>query len=209
MAEIPIKKKSSVWPWIIIAAIIAGALILWAALGDDEADYAETEFEPAPTYVETEPIEPIEPMGEVEGEQPQEQAAAEPSPMAVPEDVDTLEGPVTSAEALKTIRPGALDGKELRLEEMKVTRVVGDKTFYVSTSDGDREFFVVLDEERTPGTPTEGRYDVTQGQTVTIQGTVEEMNDADVESFDLTEQEAQAMRGDQLYLKAQQLDVRS
>ena len=60
------------------------------------------------------------------------------------------------------------------MSDVYVTRVVGDNTFFVaSTPDGTDERLVYLEEEPTPGDATEGRYDVTEGQRLSITGTME------------------------------------
>lgn len=113
--------------------------------------------------------------------------------------------PITTTAALTASTPDSLDGKELRIDQMQVTRVVGDRTFYVTGQDGDRQFLVVTDEPAA----TAGTAPVAEGQTVRIIGTVEQPEEADANTLQLTEQEAQAMRSDELYLRAQKLDVRT
>ena len=118
---------------------------------------------------------------------------------------DVPAGAITTTAALTASTPDLLDGKELRIDQMRVTRVVGDRTFYVAEPNGDRQFLVVTDEPAA----TAGSAPVSEGQTIRIIGTVEQPQEADANTLQLTEQEAQAMRGDQLYLRAQQLDVRT
>ena len=72
--------------------------------------------------------------------------------------------------------PQSLVGKRVRLTNMKVQSVVGDRTFYVGPSESQR-VFVVLDQVKTPNTATEGRYDINAGQTISINGIVEKMPD--------------------------------
>ena len=67
-----------------------------------------------------------------------------------------------------------LVGKRVNLKNLKVLSVPGDRTFYVGDNEG-QKIFVVLDEVKTPNTAIEGRYDITAGQTVSLNGIIEKM----------------------------------
>ena len=91
------------------------------------------------------------------------------------------------------------------MSDVYVTRVVGDNTFFVaSTPDGTDERLVYLEEEPTPGDATEGRYDVTEGQRLSITGTMEP-TPADLTPWGLTTEQASTV-GDQ-YIRATSLTV--
>ena len=91
------------------------------------------------------------------------------------------------------------------MSDVYVTRVVGDNTFFVaSTPGGADERLVYLEEEATPGTPTEGRYDVTEGQHLSITGTMEP-TPADLTPWGLTADQAGDV-GEQ-YIRATSLTV--
>ena len=93
----------------------------------------------------------------------------------------------------------------LDLSDVYVTRVLGDNTFFVApTEGGTDETLVYLEEEATPGTPTEGRYDVTPGQHLAITGTMEP-TPADLTPWGLTAEQAGTV-GDQ-YVRATSLTV--
>ena len=64
-------------------------------------------------------------------------------------------------------------GRRVEVRNARVVSVTGDRTFWVDTGSADT-MFVVLDEQRTPDTATEGRYDVNAGQMVAIQGRIEQ-----------------------------------
>jgi hypothetical protein len=81
-------------------------------------------------------------------------------------------GPVTTIAAAMTAEPG----REVALQDVQVQRVVGDRGFLVGSNDGEA-MFVVLDQSPTPGTPTEGRYDVTAGQTIDVNGVMRSTDD--------------------------------
>ena len=93
----------------------------------------------------------------------------------------------------------------LDLSNVYVTRVVSDNAFFVApTPGGTDETLVYLEEEATPGTPTEGRYDVTEGQHLSINGTMEP-TPADLTAWGLSSSEASTV-GDQ-YVRATSLTV--
>ena len=93
----------------------------------------------------------------------------------------------------------------LDLSDVYVTRVVSDNAFFVApTEGGTDETLVYLEEEATPGTPTEGRYDVTPGQHLSITGTMEP-TPADLTPWGLTAAEAGTV-GDR-YVRATSLTV--
>ena len=93
----------------------------------------------------------------------------------------------------------------LDLSDVYVTRVVSDNAFFVaSTPGGTDETLVYLEEEPTPGTATEGRYDVTEGQHLSITGTMEP-TPADLTAWGLTPDEASGV-GEQ-YVRATSLTV--
>lgn len=69
-----------------------------------------------------------------------------------------------------TIRSG--EGRPATLTDVRVTRVVGDSTFYVEAANG-RRLFVVLQgmgESETTGTPADGGQAIREGDTVTLDG---------------------------------------
>lgn len=94
----------------------------------------------------------------------------------------------------------------LDLSDVYVTRVVGDNTFFVApTEGGTDETLVYLEEEPTPGDATEGRYDVTEGQNISITGEMLSVGDIDLSQWGLTPEQV-ALVGDQ-YVRAQSLTV--
>ena len=60
--------------------------------------------------------------------------------------------------------------------EVTVGDVVGDKVFFVETSENEN-MPVYLEEVATPGTPIEGRYKIEKGQQVTLRGSLRAMPD--------------------------------
>ncbi len=190
MAKIPVEKKSgtSWWAWILGLLVLLALIWLLAELftGDD--------------------VDDVEPVGQVE--QPVDQQPGQPA---------AATGLITSvATLLDAPDREALAGREVQLSNLRVTSVVGDSTFYVTpddavTSDGaetTRRFFVALDEEvPSPPQDVEGRYDVTEGQLISLSGTVREIMTTDPGTWGITGADAEQMMDDAIYLRAQQLTI--
>lgn len=156
MAEIPIERKSGTpwWLWLIVAAAVL-ALLIYMFSGD------EAERDPV--------VEPVTAAAPVDG-----QAASAMNNSAT----GAAAGAVTDL-ALITGATGltSMIGREVQLNNVRVQEVVGDRTFWVGP-DTNQRALVVLNEERTPGQATEGRYDVTPGQIINVNGTIRNTSDA-------------------------------
>ena len=67
-------------------------------------------------------------------------------------------------------------GRDVALNQVRVQSVAGDRLFFVGSAGN--TFAVVLDETRTPGQPgIEGRYDVTAGKTIDVNGVIRRVSD--------------------------------
>ncbi|MGB3455103.1 MAG: hypothetical protein WBG08_06500 [Litorimonas sp.] len=64
----------------------------------------------------------------------------------------------------------AVDGA-VDMEDLRVTNVTGDMSFYAEDANG-TEYFIVFDEVMTPGTAREGLLDIDRGDIVDVEGTV-------------------------------------
>ncbi|MGB3541700.1 hypothetical protein [Rubrivirga sp.] len=118
---------------------------------------------------------------------------------ALGDDDEVVEDPVEVVD-----EPVAAAG--LDLSDVYVTRVVGDNTFFVApTADGDDETLVYLEEEPTPGDAVEGRYDVTEGQRISIDGEILPVGDIDVSEWGLTPDQVALV--DDEYVRATSLTV--
>jgi len=158
MAEIPIERKSGGipwWVWLILAALVIG-LLIYMFSGNDDSERASVETTPAVVA----PVAPADGTA-----QPVNNAQA-------------TGGPITD---LAMVTGGAnltsMVGRDVQLSNVRVQEVVGDRTFWVGP-DSNQRALVVLNETPTPSTPgTEGRYDVTAGQTINVNGSVRNTND--------------------------------
>jgi len=154
MAEIPIERKSGIpwWVWLILALVIA--LLIWMFSGDDDADRVATDLTPVA----------VAPVAD--------------GPVLPGANVQDGAGPITDL-AMITGASGltAMVGRQVQLVNVQVREVVGDRTFWVGPS-ADQRAFVVLNEVPTPSQPgVEGRYDVTTGQVINVNGTIRNIND--------------------------------
>ena len=106
------------------------------------------------------------------------------------ESVEVIDEPVASA---------------FDLSDVYVTDVVGDNTFFVAPDAvSDERRLVYLEEEADPTDGVEGRYDVTEGQRLSITGSMEP-TPADLSPWGLTA--AQADRVGSEYIRATSLTV--
>lgn len=88
--------------------------------------------------------------------------------------VETASGPIRNPATIYAASdPQALVGRKVELQNARVLSVTGDNIFWVGEGEG-KQVLVFLDEKATPGQPrTEGRYDVTPGQSVNVYGETE------------------------------------
>ena len=151
MAEIPVEKKGGIpwWVWLLLALLVAA--LLWWLLDDRDQ----------PEQIAAAPYE--------ETVAPAEIATAPAAPAAV---VDTTSGPITDLAAFGggTAAAGIV-GRQVELNGVPVAEMVSDAGFYIGSSPADR-VYVLLDEQKTPNQPGEGRVNVNQGQTIALSGTV-------------------------------------
>lgn len=190
MANIPVERTSSPFPWwiLIIGLIVlaGGAYIAGDLIFDDDDDSILHDD------VETVAVAPVAPV-----------------PVIAPADARQDGATLTSVDRI-IAAPLSVVGAKVAIPNLHVTDVVGDKTFYVTAKDtsSDHRFFVLLNEQATPDHPgVEGRYDVNAGQVVTLYGTVERLNDSDRSKWNITEAEAERMGDDAVYLHAERLDI--
>ena len=120
------------------------------------------------------------------------------------EDVDPIEGadPVVAAPVTET----ALD-----LSSVYVTRVTGDRTFFVAPSEAmaDNETLVILDQSMSPGAEgIEGQVDINDGQTINLTGgRMEPLGDMSLAGMGLDDDEAGMMGPDTQVIRVDGGDV--
>lgn len=109
---------------------------------------------------------------------------------------------------ITAVDPVTLAGRRVELTNTRVMSVVSDRAFLVGASPTQR-LLVILDEERTPATPTEGRVNVNAGQTVTLTGTLQRMpTEAQArQQWGLDAAAAKSLANERLYLRAEKVTI--
>jgi hypothetical protein len=156
MANIPIEKKGGGFPLVpvIVGVLVLLALLFFLARGCDDNN-------------------PATPDGLIEDTLTQDpDAGLGPN--------DGLAAPFASVDDIfaDTTQLATYGGRSVRLNDVRVTSVVGDSTFYVQSNDG-RRLFVVLEGmgEDEPGGPPDGQAAIREGQTLDLEGTLEQNTD--------------------------------
>ena len=169
MARIPVERKRRGipwWVWLLIALAIAALLWLLFELRDD--DELGDVLPVAATSAALDPAIGTAATATAPGAPDLGIGPAATAPAAS----DQLPAGAPITDALLIInapdRP-SLVGRRVQLESVPVQAVTGDVAFWVGPSQGE-PLLVVLDEVPTPDQPTEGRYDINPGQTITIFG---------------------------------------
>jgi hypothetical protein len=178
MAEINVEKKGgATWLWVLLALAVV-ALLAWLLFsGDDaelaEADEVDTEIVAMPSETEAEVVVVEDDRADIEttAENLTDDALGTDEYDMVATDAPEAQTRIAAIKA-----DGYMPEGIVALNEVRVTDVVGDRTFLI-TDDSEEELLVVLDEVGTPNDPTEGRYDITEGQIIDVTGTVREVQD--------------------------------
>ena len=111
------------------------------------------------------------------------------------DDVETAAVPVETVEPVAPA-PAPAAAMDADLSNMYVTRVTGDRTFYVAPEQGSSdETLVILDQNMSPDVAgIEGQVDINPGQMVDLSsGTREPFGDADVLELGLPDADANAL----------------
>ena len=110
---------------------------------------------------------------------------------------------VDDVEQVDVVEAGVTDPvpvTSLDMSNLYVTRVTGDRTFFVAPSEAqsDMETLVVLDQTASPDTPgIEGQVDINPGQRVSLTGgRLEPMGDADLAGMGIPDDDLNAMTAD-------------
>ena len=194
MAYIPVEKKTSplVWiiPLILVALLALGAVLL---LSDDD---------------DVEPVTPVDPV--VVADEPEPIPVVDPVPVAdTPEPAVAAGGVITTVTELMEGTGASVADRAVAINDLKVVEVIGDYSFYVAPTEGmtDKKIFVFLDEQPTPNSPIEGRYDVTADEVIGVTGFARLAEEKNVLATDdmVTRKELESFSDDTIYLHADKL----
>ena len=173
MARIPVERKRRGipwWAWLLIALAIAALLWMIFALVDDDEPRGDLLLLRPAASATSDPAAGTAAAG----------TTTTPDTLALPPAVaatattasDQPAAGATITDPLQIITTPdqqSLIGRPVQLGGVPVQEVAGDAAFWVGPSQGE-QLLVILDEVPTPNQPTEGRYDINPGQTITIFG---------------------------------------
>ena len=92
-----------------------------------------------------------------------------------------------------TLRPTSI-AEPFALNRLRVERVIGDRTFIVTSPNATTQTLVLLDQEPSPNTPgIEGQVDVNAGQVISIDGSFRDWDDGMMGKYGLTESALQGV----------------
>jgi|GEM_PF-3225976 len=218
MAEIPVQKKTGVvwWAWLLGLLLLASAGYLIYSLVDDDpkrdVDKVVAINQGDRTAAHVVIAEVAAPAGgndAVAVVRDNEGDGDEDAGDAGSADGGSVVTYVIIATAEKeNADPRQWVGERFTLGDLKVNRVTGDTTFWVTPQDSSREYLVVLDEVVTPDTKMEGRYKVIAGQVITVHGVVKALDEQAVRHWGLSAEQVAATGGDRaVYFHADSLDI--
>ncbi len=154
MANIPVERKDGTpwWLWLLGLLLLGGLIWLGAELFDNEPDADEI----AGTEDNVGMIDDAELDDDLTG-------------LAG----GGVEDEISSLAALATGTANV--GREVNLRGVRVINVVGDSSFFITESGDDRVLVVLEDlgEEERGAEGSDGRYNVDEGETLDVRGTVE------------------------------------
>lgn len=182
------------WVWLLIGLLVALVVLvlLWPLLtGNDRAGTGATASPAGDT---------ASPAGDTASPAGETASPAGETPAGSPVVGDVLL-------IIDAPDPASLVGSRVELTDVEVQSVVGDTTFWVGPSQ-DRQVLVVLEEDESAG-PVEGQVDVEEGQTVSLTGVVREMPSTDeaMQRWQLSDDAAQALEGEDVFIRAQRVDI--
>ncbi len=181
MADIPVEKKSGTPWWLWLLGLLVLAALIWLLIGlfNDDEDEADVDLGDDTNQVDPAPVEDVAAAGLI-----------------------TSVATITEADD-----PVSLAGRQVQLSDMRVSSVLGDSAFYATPEGDDRRFLIALNEVIPSGPDdVEGRYDVTEGQLVDVDGAIRELT-READTWGLTSQQAQEMQNDAIYIRAQSLNI--
>ena len=196
MANIPVEERrggAPWWLWLMLLLLLAGGIFFIAEALDSEPDGDEF------VYDDTETVDGLTDSERAVGAYDAENDTA----------TLTSLNPIVEADNAES-----MVGRRVDVNNVRVASLAGDSTFwaYPNGPDGER-VFVVLEElgetEHGPGTGADGRYNVDDADLFDITGTVQQVRPNDPDAWGVTGEEAAEMREQQVYIRADRLDIRS
>lgn len=124
-------------------------------------------------------------------------------------DVAVIDDDIEAVDDVAPVVAGDMDmdaGMALDMSNLYVTRVTGDRTFFVAPSDDANapETLVILDQEMSPGAPgVEGQVDINPGQRVSLAGAqMGPLGDMNLAGMGIPDEDLNAMTADTDVIRA-------
>lgn len=119
---------------------------------------------------------------------------------------DDEEGAVTDVQTIVAPEdPAGLVGRSVNLEDVQVQAVLGDATFWIGPSENERVLLFFPEEQAGQA---EARVNLSEGDTVTLDGTIERMPENPEQEFNFSEGDVE-LGGEQVYVRAASLEEAS
>lgn len=183
MANIPVERKGGTpwWTWLLALLAIIGLIWLIAELFDDEPDADDLAVVDDDVGVVEEPMD------------------------------DMTTGAITSFAALTQGTTNI--GREVDLEGMEVTAVTGDSSFTIAPGTGqmDQGALIILEDMGEwrigPGDGSDGEYDVNEGNTIDVEGTVRAFDETTPDYADMSDADRDRALRQGVYISANSVDL--
>ena len=181
MANIPVEHKGGTpwWTWLLALLAIIGLIWLIAELFDDEPDEDDIAV-----------VDPVEPLDQ-------------PEPVAMDDEITSFAGLANGT---------ALIGREVDLEDMNVVALTGDSSFVVGPgTDVNDAALVVLEDMGEwrvgPGDGSDGQYDVNEGNTLDLEGTIRAFDQSTPDYAQLSDVDRERAMRQGVYISAGSVDL--
>lgn len=207
MAQIPVEKKSSSswWMWLIgLLALLVIGWFVWQNLNPDREGLDTTTPGAVTGSAETTPTPTTGTMGTPAGTTGADTAAPTDTPASAPAGTAPGELVTDVAAYASTSDKLSLVGREVVLSSSRVARVVGPKSFTLTS--GSEELLVLIDQDLSRGVGTQGQID--PGNTINLKGNFQRIEPDEIDNIasnrfrDLTEPEREWLRKTEVYLHA-------
>lgn len=187
-----------------VLALLAGAIAACNRTDGNNRDLAAPPPQPAPTTTVVVSPQPAPTTTVVVTPEPAPTTTVVVTPSPQPREPIADIGVIATAPD-----PASLAGKQALLTDVTVQRVVGDRTFWVSSGNA-QQLFVVLDNSLDAGS-AENQIVVKEGQTVDLTGALRTMPSAQQaeQQWGLSADEAQELNSQPLYLQAQNIQFKA
>lgn len=185
MANIPVEKQGGTPWWVWLLALLAVGALIWlvAELLDNEPDADDL-------AVADDEVEMIDDDDMVD---------------------DATMGAITSFAALAEGTTNI--GREVDIENMEVTAVTGDSSFVMAPGQNQRDqgALIVLEDMGEwrvgPGDGSDGEYDVNEGNTLNVEGTVLAFDETTPDYADMSDADRERALRQGVYISANSVDL--